>query len=222
MRTKMRIIRSMRFYLGLLVLLTPGCLFGWDAYQADVSQRAATAVSDGVDHLEPVDRKMPETPYLLEYIREPALGYQHLHLTLTQDQQSGKFYLRTWGEWRKENEARPLTEVLQPLTKIEFPVDLASSVYGMWVNALLEVRYDRLSQTGLDGWTDLFSAHINGRGWLHGAAWSPTKDLPPKWMEDSALAMVQFVKDKDEQKCRATLADLRNKLVAYLSENGKH
>jgi|GEM_PF-2103039 len=212
----------MRLHLALALLLVPGCLYGWDSYPTTVVQLRAPAVSDGLDHLEPVDRKIPETPYLVEFIREPAIGYQYTHLTLSQDDKSGKFYLRTWSEWKNETLPRPTTEVLGPSVKVEFPVDMASTVYSIWVNALLEVRYDRLAHTGQDGWTDLFSVYIKGRGWLHGTTWSPTKELPPKWMEDSASVLIQFTKDKDEPACRANLIGLRNRLFAYLSANGKH
>jgi len=212
----------MRLHLALAFLLVPGCLYGWDSYPTAVVQPRAPAVSDGLDHLEPLDRKIPETPYLIEFIREPALGYQYTHLTITCDEKTGKFYVRTWSEWKSETVVRPPTEVLGPSLKMELPVDLVSTVYAMWVNALLEVRYDRLTHTGQDGWTDLFSVYVKGRGWLHGTTHSPTKDLPPKWMEDSALALIQFAKDKDEAACRRTLTDLRNKLFAYLGTNGKN
>jgi hypothetical protein len=212
----------MRLHLALLVFLAPGCLYGWESYKTDVTQKATPEVIDTVDHLEPADRKIPESPYLIEFIREPALGYQYTHLTVTCDEASGKFFVRTWSEWKNPTQARPLNEVLGPSAKVELPVDLAASAYSMWVNALLEVRYDRQAHFGDDGWTDLFSAYIKGRGYLHGTATSPTKDLPPKWMEDSALALIQFTKDKDEVACRQTLIDLRDKLFAYLGTNGKH
>jgi hypothetical protein len=212
----------MRRSLAILLFLLPGCLYAWDAYPTDLTQSATPEVSDSLDHLEPVDRKIPESPSLIEFIREPALGYQYTHLTLTRDEASGKFFVRTWSEWKNETQARPLNEVLGPSAKAELPVDLASNIYSMWVNALLEVRYDRLDHSGVDGWTDLFSAYIKGRGWLHGMASSPTKDLPPKWMEDSATALIQFTKDKDEMACRRTLIDLRDKLFAYLGTNGRN
>ena len=110
----------------------------------------------------------------------------------------------------------------EPSAKVEIPEDIASSVYSMWVNALLEVRYDRLGHSGKDGATDLFSVYIKGRGWLHGTALSPTKDLPPKWMEDSVTALIQFTKDKDEAACRRNLTDLRDKLFAHLGTNAKN
>ena len=212
----------MRLPFALLLFLIPGCLQAWEAYKTDITQQATPEVTDSLDHLEPIDRKIPESPYFIEFIREPALGYQYTHLTLTQDAASGKFFVHTWCEWKNDTQARPLNEVLGASAKVELPVDLAANVYSMWVNALLEVRYDRLIPSGMDGWTDLFSAFIKGRGYLHGLAWSPTKDLPPKWMEDSATALIQFTKDKDEVACRRSLIDLRDKLFAYLGTNGKH
>jgi hypothetical protein len=213
----------MRLHLGLLFLLVPGCVFGWESYKTDVTQQTTAQVSDGLDHLEPVDRKIPETPYLVEFIREPAKGYQQIHLTLSRDSSTGNFYLHSWNEWRIGTEVHPPTEVLGPSTKIECPEDIAANVYSMWVNALLEVRYDRLSSSMNDeGRTDLFSVYLKGHGYLHGTTASPTKDLPPKWMEDSATALIQYTKDNNEAACRRTLTDLRDKLFAYLATNGKH
>jgi len=199
----------MRFLVALLLLVAPGGLYGWESYKTDITQQTVSANSDGLDHLEPVDRKIPESAYLIEFIREPTAGHQSIHLTLFQDDKSGKFYVST-------------NDVSGAAGKVEIPEDMASSVYSMWVNALLEVRYDRLGHSGKNGPTDLFSAYIKGRGWLHGAASNPTKDLPPKWMEDSATALVQFTKDKDEAACRRSLTDLRDKLFAYLGTNGKN
>jgi hypothetical protein len=211
----------MRFYLWCLLLLSPGCLYGWNPYKTDPTQQAVSPISDGLDHLEPVDRKIPEGPYLVEFIREPAKGDQYTHLTVSRDRASGKFYLHTWSEWKTPNMARPVNEVLGPSVRIELPEDMAASIYSMWINELLETRYDRESHAGQDGWLDIFTGSIHSRGWLHGCTWNPTKDLPPKWMDDSANALLQFAKDKDETKCRSTLTDLRDKLFAYLVNSGK-
>jgi hypothetical protein len=179
--------------------------------------------SDGLDHLEPADRKVPENDYLVQFIGEPAKSDQNFHLTVSRDDVSGNYYVKTWSDWRgAENSTHPATESLAPLVKVELPVDIASNVYAMWVNALLEVRYDRLASPDSAGSTDLFSVSLKGRGWLHGAALNPTKDLPPKWMEDSAKALIQFTKDKDEAKLRRAQTDLRDKLFAYLGTNGRN
>lgn len=106
--------------------------------------------------------------------------------------------------------------------KLKIPEDIVRSVYEMWVNALFEVRYDRRFDGTLDGWTDIFSTYVRGKGWLHGTATCPEKDLPPKWLEDAAQALIVFSKNGDAKACRATITPLHDKLLAYLAKHGKN
>lgn len=214
----------LRIQLLLLVCFTSSSVYGWQPYKTDVTQQAFSESVEDEDHLEPLeeDEHVDESYYLINYVYAAALDYHNVHLEIKRNEKSGKYEMQQWSEWTVGIQDRPKRETLAIPVKVKIPADIAATVYDMWVNALFEVRYDRKANDGLDGWTDIFSVYVRGKGWLHGSVWCPMKDLPPKWLEDSASALMAFAKDHDEAKCRRTITELHQKLFDYLLKNGKN
>ena len=202
----------------LLTSLAP--VRAWEPTQLDVTQQMFAPNADGSDHLEPTREKVDERYYLVRYACDEAMAYQNDFFTITRGKADGTFILKKWSEWAKTDSAPPPTEKLRPTVEVEVPKDVAVSIYEMWVNALYEVRYDRTATDGLDGWTDIFTAFVRGKGWMSGEVWVPQKNLPPAWLEDAAKAMMKFAGDRDLAACRKTLAESHAKLFAYWKAHG--
>jgi hypothetical protein len=192
----------------------------WEPATVDVTQQAFSPQSDVTDHLEPSDRPMDERYYVVRYTCDEAMAYQNDFLEIDRNKADGKFVLKKWSEWAKTEGKPPADEKLRSAIKLEIPQDLAAEVYEMWVNALYEVRYDRTFNGTLDGWTDVYSAYVRGKGWMIGEAESPDKELPPKWLNQSATALIQLSKDHDLRACRQQLAALHEKLFIYWKAHG--
>jgi hypothetical protein len=228
----------MKLYLWFLFSFTSTCLFAWEPYKVDSSQQQLAPQSGGLDHLEPGEGNIPQSyysgstwpdSYLIQYIMDPALSDEVTHLIVRQEhidflrweQGPRKYYLETWND-RYAHDSREKLVSSSPHVKFEIPEDLASLAYEMWANALFEVRYDRSSALGLDGWDSTFSCYIRGKGWLYGRTWTPTRELPPKWMDEAGATLVTLAKDRDIAKCRAELVRLHDKLFLYWKAHGKN
>ncbi len=200
-------------FLGLL----SSTAFGWEPYSADVTQQAFSEGGQDFDHLEPASNSLPETYYLIQFTQDVAEDYQTSHLEIRRDENSGKYLLLTWGEWKHESDQPPRSAKLPISLRVEIPEDIASTTYNMWVNALFEVRYDRRDDGTLGGWSDTYSAYVRGKGWLHGYAENPAHELPPRWLEEAGMSLIQLARDKNTARCRHDLAELHRKLFAYLA-----
>jgi hypothetical protein len=209
-------IRSWCFLL-LIFGLAP--VRAWEPAIVDVTQQAAPPETDSMDHLEPADIQVPTEYYLIRFTAGGGLEPQDDVLTLTRREYDNKFILERRTIWVG---GRPVEGMrLPPPVKMEVPEDLAALAYGMWVNALYEVRYDRNCEPEInDASTDLFSVYIRNKGWLAGTAQMPSRDLPPKWMEQAAEALVQLTADRNVAACRTRLSGLHDKLFAYWHEHG--
>jgi hypothetical protein len=208
----------------ILLPLVSSAALGWEPYRVDPTQQAFSEEGQDLDHLEPVNGSLPENYYLIQFTYDVAMEYSTSNLEISRDEKSGKYLLLTWGEWKHEQsgEQPPRTMKLPVPVRMEIPEDIAATAYAMWVNALFEVRYDRRADLVLDGWSDTFSTYVRGKGWMHGYADVPTRELPPRWLEEAGKALLQLGKDKDVARCRKELAELHRKLFAYLEAHAKH
>jgi hypothetical protein len=141
----------MRPLLIFIVALVPLALYGWTPYATEVTQEAFPRETDGLDHLLPFSGTQSRDYYVIRYDVDPAMAYQHTHLTLRRDESTGKYFLKAWDTWSDPNHNRPAALTLPPEVTMEVPEELANVVLQMWVNELFEVRYDRKSSLGLDG-----------------------------------------------------------------------
>jgi hypothetical protein len=189
-----------------------------EPYQVDIKQKTFAEHGGDIDHLEPVRQLVPQGDYIAQFIESPSFTKgTYLALAKSQD---GKYVLQLTTI---PPDSCPKDKP-KPETELEIPVSLAEVVYQTWVNALLEVRYDRKSYGGYDGTRYTFSSFVRGLGVMHGSIWSPEANLPPRWLVDSAHELIAFVRDpkRDPTKTGASLTATRDKLFAYLKDHGKH
>ena len=214
----------MRFYLIALLIFIPFLAHGWEPYQADVTQQAFPSDSNGIDHLLPSSGKVSRGYYLIRYDVSPAMAFTETHLIIYRKEKTDAYILETRDTWKDPDKAHPSGVTLAPDTKIVVTKALADLALQMWVNALLEVRYDRRSSLGFDGETYTFTTWVRGNDWLCGTAWSPDKELPPKWMVQAGDELIKLgrtptLKIEDGVK---DLQQLHDKLFAYLKEHGRN
>ncbi|MCX6952668.1 MAG: hypothetical protein NTV51_10965 [Verrucomicrobia bacterium] len=168
-----------------------GCAAEWEPFKADVTQRVFPKAGSAFDHLFP--GQMPPSPlasrvpytYLARYSSRPS-WFPGTDVYVVRDPATDVFRLHC--QWSEIETKEPLSRV------VEIPPALAAVIYEVWANALLEVRYDRASNIGLDGTTYYFSTWVRGLGTLDGMIWMPGGDLPPAWMVEAGEYLAKFAR----------------------------
>lgn len=206
--------------IGTLLFLAPAAR-GTEPFRPDVTGKINTDGVQDVDHLEPYEGKvpLPEYYYLAQFIEAPAMLAEGDYLVVLRTE-DGRYLLQA----TKVPTEKVLSKPEKPDFEIQIPESLASVIYDLWVNALLEVRYERRQHGGFDGETYLFSSFVTSLGWMHGYTWSPGGDLPPVWMMKAGKKLVVFARDekRDAKTTEAELVVLRDKLFRYIKAHGKH
>ncbi len=203
-----------------LFACAPVC-WSFEPFAVDVTQEEFAEHDPAIDHLLPAGVSLPEFYYIAQFIVPPDTfpkrdGFSIVVLK-TDD---GRYLLQTAAI----PQGSPLDTRQKPRLELQIPQTLAEVVYQIWVNTLLEARYDRKSYAGLDGGTFLFSTYVRGLGWMHGRIWSPDANLPPRWIVEAGEQLSDFVRNsqRDPRKTEAALIGIRDKLFEYLETNGKH
>jgi len=204
-----------------LFLVVRATALGTQPFKPVVTGEINTDPIKELDHLEPFHGKvpLPEDYYLAQYFEAPALADQANYLIVLRTK-DGRYLVRL----SKTAHDKFPTEAPTPDKEIEIPESLASVIYDLWVNALLEVRYERRQHGGLDGELYYFSTFVTSLGWMHGYTWSPGGDLPPVWMMEAGKKLVAFAHDEKRSATaiEGELTVLRNKLFRYIKAHGKH
>lgn len=193
---------------------------GTEPFKPDVTGKINTVGADGgLDHLVPVQAAIPEYDYLAQYIEAVALYDEGNYLVVLRTK-DGRYVIQTV----RVPEEKLLSRPTKPDIEIQISESFASVIYDLWVNALLEVHYERKQHGGLDGETSIFSTFVVSLGWMHGSTWSPSRDLPPAWMVEAGKKLIAFARDekRDAKAAEAELTTLRDKLFRYIKTHGKH
>ena len=210
---------TMRTAFPLFILMSlPLSAWATEPYKVDVTQQAFADSAPGIDHLEPARGDIPEFYYIAQFIESPSfIEGSYLVVLRTED---GRYLMRT-GKTPKE---RSFAKPPKTDTEIQIPESLARVIYQIWVNALLEVRYDRKAYRGLDGAGYTFSTFVRALGWMHGGIWSPSGNSPPAWMVDAGSKLIAFAHDpkRNAKKTEAEMTTVRDKLFRYIKTHGKH
>jgi hypothetical protein len=208
----------MRTLLFFLLLPLAFAALAAEPYKVDVTQEAFSESVSGIDHLEPVQGNIPEFYYLAQFIQLPSF-HQGNYLVVSRTKE-GRYLLRT-GTMPKDGS---VTDKPKMGPEVQIPESLAAVIYEIWVNALLEVRYDRKAYRGLDGTRYTFSTYVRALGWMHGGIWSPDNDAPPTWMVETGGKLLAFARDpkRDPKTLETELANTRDKLFRHLKTQGKH
>jgi len=159
--------------------------YGWEPYKVDLKHPAPYKYDEGLDHLEPTQYPGKYPNFLVEFaiLSEKRTFCQIVETT-------AGYNLFKWDEIGTSE--KHVNEVSIPI-----PDDIVDTVYQLWINALLETRYDPLGTGGSDGATFIFTATV-GRPDLSegkvfcGKVWGPQLELPPGWMASAGDAVLQY------------------------------
>ena len=184
-------------------------------YEPDVSQqRLEYDEQDSQDRLVPTGSGIPqEGPlyYLARFGRYPSFS-EPFEWTLTLDGE--KYTLTSWSlKAPKKEDDRPAPEAVMT---VELTQELAATIYTLWSNAILDASYSRAGP-GFDGTTYTFSTWLRGAGWPSAKTWSPTKNLPPKWMVEAGEEILAFgrAEKRDESKLLTKLQVISHRFFIY-------
>ncbi|HEY5754448.1 MAG TPA: hypothetical protein VIU34_01435 [Steroidobacter sp.] len=202
---------KVRLWLVVLCLVLPGVAA---AYEPDVTQGREETIPGDSDRLLPegsgiVDRRCMRC--LAEFGRypssEPVFEWQ---IKL----EDGKYVLSSWRLVHPKSEVDFQQVDVQQL---EVSKQFAEVVYDIWVNNILEARFTRHRPFGVDGTGYRFRTNLRGVGWPSASTWSPSKDLPPKWLANSGEEILAFARAKSPQEAPvlAKLRAVRKRLNDY-------
>jgi hypothetical protein len=204
-----------------ICLLAEATASATEPFKTDVTGKINTESVQDLDHLEPYNGKVaiPEYYYLAQFIEAGAMQAEGSYLVVIRT--DDRRYLLQATRVPTE---KLLSKPAKPDIEVQIPESLAAVIYDLWVNALLEVRYERKQHGGFDGETYLFSTFVMSLGWMHGTTWSPDGDLPPVWMMNAGKKLIAFARDqkRDSKTTEAELTILRDKLFQYIKAHGRH
>ncbi|WP_129776719.1 hypothetical protein [Peristeroidobacter soli] len=193
---------NIRSGLVVLCLALPGIA---TAYEPDVTQQRDETIAGTSDRLLPdgagiADRRCSRC--LAEFGRYPSLEPAFEWQIRLED---GKYVLSSWRLMHPKS-AVDFQHV--EMQQLEVSKQFAEVVYDIWANNILEARFTRHSPTGLDGTNYRFRTNLRGVGWPSASTWSPSADLPPKWLVDSGEEILALARAKSPKE-PAVLAKLR-------------
>jgi hypothetical protein len=169
------------------------------------------------DHLLPVNRPVPEFWYLAQYLAEPDDQKQR-YVIVVRDEPSGEFYIE------QGDPPKPKRSVYQPYKfkkRRKISPEAANLIYEFWVNALVDVHYDRKARSVVvtRATTYTFSTFVWNFGWMHGQTSTSARDnLPPDWICDAGEALFEFVTNSgaDEKQLQTRIQTNRDKFYDYM------
>jgi hypothetical protein len=184
------------------------------AYEPDVTQQRQETIPGESDRLLPegsgiVDRRCMHC--LAEFGRypasEPAFEWQ-----IKLD--AGKYVL---SSWRLVHPKSDVDFQQVDVQQLEVSKQFAEVVYDIWANNILEARFTRHQPFGVDGTGYRFRTNLRGVGWPSASTWSPSKDLPPKWLANSGDEILALARAKSpkEAPLLTKLQTVRKRLNDY-------
>jgi hypothetical protein len=189
------------------------------AYEPDVTQENMEWDTQAAkDHLVPTGSAEPQGAplyYLAKFGRYPSFDDSfEWHLILN----SGRYLLVSWRLAHgtvAQIEAAHEDELIVEVSK-----DLAATIYAIWASAILDARYTRYAN-GLDGTNYWFSTYLRGVGWPGARTWSPSANLPPKWLVEAGEVVLELGRSNPatEAPSIAKLKVIRERLDSYRKIN---
>jgi hypothetical protein len=178
----------------LLAVLTSSRAF---AYEPDVKQQREEhdPTFAAVDHLIPSGYGFPEDQgpplhYIARFGTHPSFSDAFEWCLFRKDR---RYLLSSWRLDKSNRKAKPgRVDSLE----IEVPEAVAAAIYTIWANAILNARYARQG-VGLDGTSYTFSTFLRGVGWLNAITWSPSEEMPPKWLAGAGEEVLAFARSKN-------------------------
>jgi hypothetical protein len=190
------------------------------AYEPDVTQQRTEdqGAAGPVDHLEPtggwdIPVYQPRY-YIAKFGAYPSFSPAFEWCLLIENE---KYMLRSWKLERVKGEDEPRR--VEPL-ETQITQEMAAVVYTIWANGILDARYSR-QPLGLDGTTYQFSTFLRGVGWPGARTWSPSADLPPKWLVTAGTDVLTYARapNRDSGKLLTQLQATQKRLSEYWLKN---
>jgi hypothetical protein len=189
------------------------------AYEPDVTQeRMEWDVQAAKDRLVPSGSTRPQTAplyYLAKFGRYPSFTDAFEWSLILKN---GRYLLVSW-RLAQEKETQQGPAHSDELT-LEVSKELAATIYAIWASGIMDARYTRYAD-GLDGTTYWFSTYLRGVGWPSARTWSPSADLPPKWLVDAGEAVLELGRSKraNEAPTADKLKLIRGRLDSFRKAN---
>ncbi|MDZ7889927.1 MAG: hypothetical protein U5M72_12020 [Pseudomonas sp.] len=187
-----------------------------EIYIPDVDQNEFEIIDGIIDHLIPAAPIYPGTHNIAEFTSNASRS-QSYSWALYKNDESNKFMLQSWELEKAKDSPQSIANKLE----IEIPREAAQLIYTIWSNSILNARYTRMLHRGLDGKTYNFSISLRGIGQVSGEIWSPSENLPPKWLVDTGDLIYKASRshEKFTQKTLASLKATNIKLTEYSSKS---
>ena len=236
MKYKLTFISALIFIIsGLLVSDGEACSFGDD--------KETNKLPLSPDHLFPIDPypanyKIAYNKQLTKYhslekarlarmVVRPSFGIEY-SLSMDTDgswrnlKSSKDFFLRytitdknIWYSM-PENNSGKVQEAIKPTTlKASIPAETALKVIKLWDEMILQTRYSRSDDSGLDGVTIEFSSRFG-----HGETWSPSDGTSPAMLYELGEKLITYCKASKKER-KKLLIDI-NRAAAKLEIFLKH
>lgn len=169
--------------IGSLISLTASVSYAEHNYAPDVTQERFEATDGVIDHLIPAPATNRHTHYLAEFTAYNSLQNSWAWRVYGDDK-SGTYRIKSWEIHRSQDRK---SETEKNILEREITKELAQLIYTAWTNAILDSRYTLVMSKGLDGATYNFSTYLRSVGWISGEIWSPSKELPPRWLVEIGI-----------------------------------
>ena len=186
-----------------------------EIYIPDVDQNEFEIIDGVIDHLIPTAPIYPNTHNIAEFTSNASRSQSH-SWALYKSDKLNKFVLQSW-ELEKAKDSLPskANEI-----EIEIPREAAQLIYTIWSNSILNARYTRMLHGGLDGKRYNFSTFLRGVGKISGEIWSPSENLPPKWLVETGDLIYKASRspEKFTQETLYSLMATNIKLAEYSSK----
>lgn len=128
----------------------------------------------------------------------------------------GRWVLRSYVADRALEESPKTLFVANP--DVVLDAETAAAIRAVWINAILDSRYPRFSMSGPGGQIHVFRAHrYEDYEPLWAQVWSPEADLPPRWLADAGVTILDYGsgKKRSSEDLASYMFALRAKLFEY-------
>ncbi|WP_454254754.1 hypothetical protein [Pseudomonas sp. Marseille-Q8238] len=202
-----------------LMLLAASFTFAGLDYIPDVTQEKFEATNGVINHLIPSSVTNGHTYYLAEFTAYNSF-LNSWAWRIYKNDKSATYILRSW-EIHKSQDRKTKTE--ENVLEREVTEDLAQKIYTLWTNSILDSKYTLVMYRGLDGATYNFSTYLRSIGWIAGETWSPSEELPPRWLVEIGINIYEESRKDTATPLKVTdsINELSSKLSLYKSSNSR-
>jgi hypothetical protein len=215
----------MRSVLGaiLLGLCSMASAADWSPHnQVAEEKRLGRGPFNEPDHLVPISNLAFDTWCVAGFAVNSAFSdsdAQHWCLRISDDSKS--YSIVAWSAPQDGPDGLEYFPPSRPGTSVT--PEIAQLIREIWINALLQARFPRFNNIGLDGVSfEFYAKRFISNQMLGGSTWSPYLDLPPLWLTEIGEEIYRFgtAADPDVVALRKALSRTKKRLYSYLRKKG--